>query len=158
MKKTSGYLTDDGRFFEEEEEAEFAEAEQALLKSLPPALKNIDRFVEVILGSMTEIRRYYNAYSAINRNGVATRDDPEPDGGDSEWQRDNRTEEVRGDLDQEDDRPAEEDAEGVLELPPGVREPMPDVGRHIQPTKIRQQRPIHGARGRRGNASGVRDD
>jgi hypothetical protein len=157
MKKTTGYLTDDGRFFDLEEEAEFAEAEQALLKSLPPALKNIDRFVEVILGSMTEIRRYFNAYSAIN-HGTATRNDPGGDEPDGEWQRDNRVEEVPGDLDQEDDRPTEEDVESILELPPGVREPVPDVGRHIQPTKVRQQRPIHGARGRRGNASGVRDD
>jgi hypothetical protein len=154
MKKTTGYLTDDGRFFDLEEDAEFAEAEQALLKSLPPALKNIDRFVEVILGSMTEIRRYYNAYTAIN-DRTPTRNDPGGDEPESEWQRDN---EVPSDLDQEDDSIAEEGAESVLELPPGVREPVPDVGRHIQPTKVRQQRPIHGARGRRGNASGVRDD
>jgi hypothetical protein len=156
MKKVSGFMTSDGRFFDLEEEAEFAEAESLLVRQLhDQRLKSTDRFLELLVTSMTAVRRYLNAYSAID-HGTATRDDPGGNAEDTAGDMDAIDE--QGDLDQEDDRPPEEEAESVLELPPGVREPVPDVGRHIQPTKIRQQRPINGPRGRRGNASSVRDD
>jgi hypothetical protein len=156
MKKVTGFMTSDGGFFDKEEEAEFAEAEDLLVKHLhEQRLKSTDRFLELLVNSATAVRRYLNAYEAVN-HGTPPRDAPGGDTEDAEGDMD--TADEQSDLDQEDDTSAEDEAEGVFELPPGVREPVPDVGRHIKPTTIRQQRPVNGPRGRRSNASSVRDD
>jgi hypothetical protein len=156
MKKVTGFMTSDGGFFDKEEEAEFAEAEDLLVRHLhEQRLKSTDRFLELLVNSATAVRRYLNAYEAVN-HGTPPRDAPESTGGDDIGE--GAYIDAQGDLDQEDDASAEDEAEGVFELPPGVREPVPDVGRHIKPTPIRQQRPVNGPRGRRSNASSVRDD
>jgi|ERR1041385_280823 hypothetical protein len=70
VKPTSGFLSDDGNFFKTEAEAEFHEAETALMMALGsnhisgPA---IDGHMVLCVTHKHAIRRYLNAYEAVNQ-------------------------------------------------------------------------------------------
>jgi hypothetical protein len=68
-KAISGFMTNDGNFFEHEPEAEFHEAETDLMGALARdqlAGNVIDRFMELCVTHNSEIRRYVNAYLEVN--------------------------------------------------------------------------------------------
>jgi hypothetical protein len=79
VKPAKGFMTDDGNFFETEPEAEFHEAETRMMTVLSrvAGLENtpyIDTFMETCVTHKAEIRRYLDAYEAVNQQQEITTD------------------------------------------------------------------------------------
>lgn len=165
VEPVQGFIADDGTFFKTKELCEAHEAQRELRLALSQlGMKDPDRAFSLINKCSHLIWRYLVAMSALP---VVDNQEDEPDteendddegelggieigAGDGESEDDNNFSE--GDIGD-----AEEDAETVQLLPPGVHKPMPDLGRHIQPTKIRHERKINGPRGGQSNARNLRD-
>jgi len=70
MREVNGYLTDDGVFYESDQEAERHEATLALngaYKQYVGEKANFDRFTNVIINLAPEIRRLLNAIEGAER-------------------------------------------------------------------------------------------
>jgi len=70
MREVTGYLTDDGAFYETQGDAERHEATYALVGAFTQFVGkggNIDRFQNVIINLAPEIRRYLNAVEGPER-------------------------------------------------------------------------------------------
>jgi hypothetical protein len=72
VKPAKGFMTDDGNFFETEPEAEFHEAETALMvvlgkETITTGGLFLDQFMETCVTHKAEIRRYLDAYEAVNQ-------------------------------------------------------------------------------------------
>jgi len=70
MREVTGYLTEDGAFYETEDEAEKHEATHALVGAFGQYVGktgNIERFQNVIINLAPEIRRYLNAIEGPER-------------------------------------------------------------------------------------------
>lgn len=146
VQKVDGFLTSDGRYFPTEEEAEFNEAKMLLEEALAASgVRDAKTAFGLIWTCREPIMRFLNATQAAEMNGETTDEPEEVDYGLDD---DNLGER---DLDE-----PEEDTEAVQPLPPGVRKPVSDVGRHIQPTKILVERKINGPRGRQPDARDIR--
>jgi hypothetical protein len=66
-KPVKGFMTDKGNFFENEEEAEFHEADQDLRDKILDAGFDPDKFTALAVRFNSETRRYVNAYFEINK-------------------------------------------------------------------------------------------
>lgn len=156
-QKVTGYITNDGKFFPDEREAAEYEAHVDLVRVLQEVgARNVPAIIQLINGCRNEIERYLAVHPVAVAAETEKGDTYEVDtsgfgegAADGEGSDDDH-------ISEENDEDAEDDTATVLPLPPGVREPMPDVGRHIQSTKVRVQRPVNVTRGGGGNASGVR--
>lgn len=74
VKPANGFMSDDGNFFEQEKDAEFHEAETALLSLFGQRITNaplVDLVMETLGEFSSQIRRYIDAYEAINKEGAA---------------------------------------------------------------------------------------
>ena len=155
VKKVTGFLASDGRFFDDGEQCEAYDAQEGLKEALAQlGIKDPQTAFVLIQRCREQILRYLTAISNLPTAEQA--DDDE------------FTEVADGVLDQpdEDDDPLseevfgepEEAAETIQPLPPGVRKPMSDLGRYIQPTPVRHQRKVNGPRGRQPDARDIRND
>lgn len=61
MKQVSGFLSNDGKFFERQEEAVFHDAQEALVKVIAATDVDEERFLELINRFGAEIGSYLNA-------------------------------------------------------------------------------------------------
>jgi len=146
VQKAQGFLAEDGRFFSTEESCEAYEAQEALRRMLGElGIKDPHQAFGLINKCGDLILRYLNAIAALPEV------DREPEEVEDVEQLDDDN------IGEEDFGEPEEEFETVQPLPPGVRKPMPDLGRHIQPTQIRHERTINGPRGRKSNARDIRD-
>jgi hypothetical protein len=161
ITETSGYMTASGKFFAVEAEAELYEAEHFLRREVQKQRFRPEQVLQVLRSCHGAVTRYLEAMESVKSLRQVQAVDEEPiDETEPEFDvaGEPTPRQVDSSIDTEDDEGASEDDVPVQQLPPGVGKPVPDVGRHIQPTPIRNKRPVHGTRGRRNNASGVRDD
>lgn len=156
VEPVQGFLADDGRFFPTAEECEAYESQEVLKTELAAlGIKDPAQAFGLINKCRISIMRYLNAVASMPEDMEIDNDEGELGGikisaGDGESEDDDYLGE--GDIGD-----AEEDAETIQLLPPGVHKPMPDLGRHIQPTKIRHERKINGPRGGQPDARDIRD-
>lgn len=159
VESVTGFLASDGRFFADEARCEAYESAVLLREALSQmGIKGPDAAFQLIIRCRTQIMRYLEAIEQVPQE--ETQDNAEGD--EHGYQAgDELTEDTATTLDnnigEEDFGESEEKAQATQPLPPGVREPMPDLGRHIQPTTIRHQRTINGPRGRQPDARDIRD-
>jgi hypothetical protein len=154
VEKVQGFMTKHGVFYEDEQTAVFEEAKKALVERVEQLGVRANGLLRLIDRCYPQMRGYLDAYGEQAQEDDSDESDKfgEPDvGGD-----DNEGEPLEDNIDTADDSGGEDDDEGVQLLPPGVRKPVPDVGRHIQPTKILHERKVNGPRGRQSNARGIR--
>lgn len=154
VTQVEGFISEDGTFFRDAAEARAHEALFRLRVSLEQAnMKNIDSALSFIASFRIEIMDYLNAIADMDTKEDTTNTEEaqyEIDANSfGEGQDDNHISETI-------DGEPEEEAQSVQPLPPGVRKPVPDLGRHIQPTQVRHERPVNGPRSGGKNASGVR--
>lgn len=143
MKKTEGFVTDDGTFFESKADAELHEAEMKLRSGLAGVYGGMNQevFFEVVLGLMPELWSYINAYntaSAVERNQQAEVED--------------RSEAQLGGAAKADGgvghvSSTEKDLEALLKLPARGHSHVPDVGGSPRPKEIQKRRTKHGVGG-----------
>jgi hypothetical protein len=69
VKPAQGFMSEDNNFFETEAEAEFHEAETAMMVVLAPYVTGpaCDQFMETCVTHKDAIRRYLNAYETVNQ-------------------------------------------------------------------------------------------
>jgi hypothetical protein len=159
-EKVQGFQTNDGTFFHTLAEANAHEALSKLQYAFDNArVKNAELAINFIVGFRKEILEYLTALMALpNDADVADTSIPPPPE-EAEYEIDaNSFGEGQDDdhISEEVDGEPEEEAQAVQPLPPGVRKPVSDLGRHIQPTPIRHERPVNGPRGGKPDARGVR--
>jgi hypothetical protein len=137
MKKAAGFVTDDGTFFEDEQEAKMHEAESRLIRKLSEVLPEtaVEQFISLIMGSSGEIEEYINAANTVERNKAK-----EQDRGATEA---SGTPEVVGGAGHVSS--TEEDLASLLKLPSRGHEHVPDVGDRSRSKKISDRRAKHGA-------------
>lgn len=159
-EKAQGFLSHDGVFFHTMQEANAHEALDRLKLSLAGAkVKNPDSTISFIIGFRFEILDYLTALAALPQDAEVDAVEAPPQAEEQEYEIDpNSFGEGQDDdhISETVDGESEEEAQSVQPLPPGVRKPVPDLGRHIQPTQVRHERPVNGPRSRGKNASGVR--
>lgn len=159
VESVTGFLASDGKFFPKEEECEVYESALLLREALSEmGVKGPDAAFHLIVRCRSQIMRYLEAIEQLPQE--ETQDDAEGD--EHGYQAgDELTEDTATTLDdnigEEDFGESEEEAQASQPLPPGVREPVSDLGRHLQPTQIRHQRTINGPRGRQPDARNIRD-
>lgn len=150
VEKVEGFLAADNTFFPTAEECEAYESQEALKADLADlGIKAPEQAFALIHRCRVPILRYLNAIAAMPQEEME-------DNGDESEQGDELVYEDDDNLSEGDDGEPEEDAQALQSLPPGVRKPMPDLGRHIQPTPIRHERPINGPRSRKPDARNLR--
>lgn len=132
MKPATGFTTDDGTFFEDAVDAEFYEASQALEDHCIERQVDHTKLSAIITQVPHIIRRYLDAYQALQTR---------PDSGDTS------TDPSLGD-----DLGGEEASSPVLEQSVGEYEPMPDLGSGVSTTAVPIRRKSNGPRGRRNDA------
>jgi hypothetical protein len=140
MKKTQGFVTEDGTFFESEQEAMLHEAEMKLRGVLSGVYPHIvqDTFFEVIFGVMPELKEYMNAYNAPS---TAKRNQPpeKQDGAEVEHSREAQADGGIGHVSS-----TEKDLEALLKLPARGSVHVPDMGRGSRTKKVSERREKHG--------------
>lgn len=143
MKKTEGFITKDGTFFESEMEAILHEAEAELRTRLdmvgPELHVDQDRFLALVFEVRSQLWSYLNAYTAAST--------PKPD---KQAEEPNRAEAVDGRKATLDGSighvsSTEEDLTSLLKLPSRGLSPVPDVGSSPRSKKIPERRAKHGA-------------
>lgn len=134
-KEAIGYLTNDGRFFEVEEEAEEYEAHIALKAVLEDVgtLEHV-QFMNTLAAAQDEVLRYINANRAASqyRSKICVSEGVKDDAG------------------------TEEDNEALLEFAIDGDEPLPNVGSSKQQKEIQHERKVNGIGGGGVDASNVR--
>lgn len=130
MKEATGYLSEDGKFFESQEEAEEYEAWISLKNAIDEV--GVTDIVVVIATIPNEIRRYINANEAASKYRSLQANDSAKD-------------EARR------KRPAA----FVLEQQANCDEPLSDMGSGIIKEEVRLERKIDGVGNRRIDASDV---
>lgn len=133
-KEAIGYLTQDGKFFEVEEDAEEHEAWISLKAALDEVGSiDIDAFMMIVATIPKEVRRYINANEAANSARAVQ------------------------DADRKEDQARREGVvKTVLEQPPSLGEPLPDLGSSQQQKALQLERKINGPGSRGVDASDVR--
>jgi hypothetical protein len=136
MKMTQGYVTDDGTFFERKTEAELYEAEVRLRAALPDGDR--ERYLVVLLGTITETKRFIDAYEAAH---TPARNQPTESevGGQDERSEEAPPLEGRGYV-----SPTEEDLAALLKLPVRRHINVPDVGSGSWPEEIPDRGKVDG--------------
>ena len=140
MKKTEGFITNDGTFFESKTEAELHEAESSLRAQLAveyPQLSN-ERFFEVVQSVMPALKGYIDAYnteSAVKLNQQTKEQDRAE-------ARDSREAAPDGGIGHVSS--TEEDLASLLKLPPRGPSHVPDVGSGARTKKVPERRAKHG--------------
>jgi hypothetical protein len=145
MKKAEGFITEDGTFFEREEEAELHEAEMRLRTKLGVEYPDLSqgKFFEIVTQLIGDVGAYINAYQTANK-----RDPAESEVG----------EEVRvSEPAKADDglghvSSTEKDLASLLKLPARGSEHVPDVGSGSWPEEVPDRRKKHGPRVRKHDA------
>lgn len=147
MKRAAGYITDDGSFFEKEDEARLYEAELRLRARLTAAVPVVDpdRFLGIVWNILPELREYLNVYKA-----------PHADAEVEDRAEDRREETAKADDGLGHVSSAEEDLASLLKFKARGSEHVPNVGSGARPEKVQDGRKKHGARGRGSDASNVR--
>lgn len=165
VKKVTGFLASDGRFFDDGVQCEAYDAQEGLKEALASlGIKDPQTAFVLIQRCRDQILRYLTAISNLpetqedDSDKPATRRKPYIEEGDTFGDIAIDTDEDNDNLGEEDLGEPEEEAQTIQPLPPGVREPMSDLGSYIQPTPIRHQRPVNGPRGRKPDARNIRDD
>jgi hypothetical protein len=141
MKMAQGYVTEDGTFFESKLEAELYEAEVKIRSALSAVNGALDaeRFLEVVLAIMPEMRRYVDAYDATY---TAKRDQQakDEDGGEAGVSGAPTPDASLGHVSS-----TEEDLASLLKLPTRGHSNVPDVGSGSRPKEVQKRRTKHGA-------------
>lgn len=137
-EQVSGYLTEDGTFFRDQYSAELQEAEQALDTAAGLHNVNPEKLRSLINAISPSIERYLAARKAyctkiVSYNEFGQKSDPPSN-------------------DHEDDERPSENLASVFQQPPGVREPVPNVGGRKLPKAIRHDRESDGFGGRDSDA------
>lgn len=140
MKKTEGFVTDDGTFFESQHEAVLHEAEFRLRAQMAVEYPQvgIEGFIEIVGQLMPTLKGYIDAY---NTAATSQRNQPakEPDGAEAS---DSRKAEADGGIGHVSS--TEEDLKALLKLPPRGPSNVPDVGSSPRPKKVQERRTKHG--------------
>lgn len=156
VEKVEGFLAADNTFFPTAEECESYESQEALKAELADlGIKAPEQAFALINKCRVSILRYLNAVAAMPQD--ETTEDNSDEGELYGAEGDELVYEDDDDLGEGDDGESEEDAQALQSLPPGVRKPVSNLGRYIQPTPIRHERPINGPRGRKPDARDIRD-
>ena len=141
MKKTQGFVTEDGTFFEHELEATLHEAEMRLREALSASYPDVvqDAFFGVLFGIMPELKEYINAHNATD---TIERDQPpeEQDGAKASGSRAPTADGSIGHVSS-----TEKDLEALLKLPARGSVHVPNVGSSPRAKKIPERRAKHGA-------------
>lgn len=142
MKKTEGFVTDDGTFFESKVEAELHEAELRLRMQLAhltafPDL-NADAFLAVVFEVRTQLRTYIDAYNTA----TTSKRDQQAEEQDRAEAFDSREAKADGGIGHVSS--TEEDLASLLKLPPRGLGNVPDVGRSPRTKKVPERRTKHG--------------
>jgi hypothetical protein len=157
VKKVTGFLAADGRFFDDGVQCEAYDAGEGLKEALATlGIKDPQTAFVLIQRCREQILRYLTAIADLP---TAEQDAEEEAGNEyvgAEF--DTNTDEDDDNLGEEDVGESEEEAQTIQPLPPGVRKPVSDLGSYIQPTPIRHQRSVNGPRGRKPNARDIRND
>jgi hypothetical protein len=141
MKKTEGYVTDDGTFFENHLEAALHEAESKLRGQLATAFPQVDieKFLAIVLEVMPQLWSYIHAHntaSAAKSNQQAEEQDRAEAGDGREAKADGGIGHVSS---------TEEDLASLLKLPPRGPSHVSNVGSSPRTKKIPERRAKHGA-------------
>jgi hypothetical protein len=138
MKQATGYITEDGTFFERQEEASLHEAEQRLRSRLVEVNGTVDpeKFMNLVLGVMRELKGFVDAYNAAD---TTERNQQDKDG---EAVDDSET--PASDASIGHVSPTEEDLASLLKLPSRGPRNVPDVGSSPRPKEVSKRRPKHG--------------
>lgn len=148
MRQASGFITEDGTFFETEEEAKLHEAEQWLRGQMVMHFPQID--VDGILNLVetlrTELGEYLNATAAHLRTQTKKQN--------RTGDQDSSSSEVSGHLGHVSS--AKEDLEALLQLPSRRPSHVPDVGSGPRTEKVQERREEHGPGVRGTDAPSVR--
>lgn len=140
MKKTEGFVTDDGTFFENQMEAALHEAE-SLLRTRFAAMDlriSADEFLAVVFETMPELKGYIDAHFAA---GAAKLDQAEEQ--DRAEDGDSRTAKADGGIGHVSS--TEEDLAALLKLPPRGHSNVSNVGSSPRPKKVQERRAKHGS-------------
>ena len=143
MKKTEGFVTDDGTFFESQLEAGLHEAELRLrmqLAHLPtfPDL-NADAFLAVVFEVRTQLRSYLDAHNAAN----TAKSDQQAEEQDRTTAGDRRAAQADGGIGHVSS--TEEDLAALLKLPARGHSDVSNVGDRPRTKKVQERRAKHGA-------------
>ncbi len=140
MKHTEGFVTDDGTFFENEEEAALYEAEfrlrGALSKTFPQL--NQEPFFTIVLSLKRELMEYLDAHSTANATKPVA--DESEIGEQVEPSQPPEAHVSQGYL-----TGTEEDIASVLKLPIRRHSHVPDVGSGAQSEEVPDRSAIDGA-------------
>jgi len=156
VKKVTGFLAADGKFFDDGDQCEAYDAQEGLKEALAAlGIKEPQTAFVLIQRCRDQILRYL---TAIGNLPTAEQDEEQADEF-AEVADDVLADSIEDDDNfGEEDEGASEEAQSIQPLPPGVRKPMSDLGSYIQPTPIRHQRKVNGPRGRQPNARDIRND
>jgi hypothetical protein len=161
VKKVTGFLAADGRFFDDGVQCEAYDAQEGLKEALAAlGIKEPQTAFVLIQRCREQIFRYLTAISHLPEEEIEETEDQDNDEGElggTETGVDEIAFEDDDNIGEEDERESEE-TQSIQPLPPGVRKPMSDLGSYIQPTPIRHQRKVNGPRGRQPNARDLRND
>ena len=143
MKKTEGFVTDDGTFFESKVEAELHEAELRLRMQLAhltafPDL-NADAFLAVVFEVRTQLRTYIDAYNTA----TTSKRDQQAEEQDRTTADDRRAAQADAGIGHVSS--TEEDLASLLKLPPRGPSHLPNMGGGPRPKKEQERRAKHGA-------------
>jgi hypothetical protein len=150
MKQAQGFVTSDGRFFEQQSEAEYHEARLELCDSLDQIeiaegrYVDPEKFIEVLTLAYPKVERMINAYKANPELAQAYEEacalqrqrlrqallDPPSDPVQGNGKEVTTNKPYRGDR---------KNPPGVLEQPFGRLVPMPNVGRGEQPEELQDE-------------------
>jgi hypothetical protein len=140
MKKTEGYVTDDGTFFENHLEAALHEAESKLRERLVTAFPQVDieKFIAIVFEVMPQLWSYIHAHNTAT---AAKRDQQaeEPDRVEAQHGGEAKVDGGIGHVSS-----TEEDLASLLKLPPRGPSHVSNVGSGPRTKKIPERRAKHG--------------
>lgn len=140
MKKTEGFVTDDGTFFENQMEATLHEAESLLRGQLIAEFPqiDIDKFIAIVFQVMPTLKGYIDAHFAAG----AAKLDKQAEEQDGTEALDSREAKADGGIGHVSS--TEEDLAALLKLPPRGHSNVSNVGDSPRPKKVQERRAKHG--------------
>lgn len=166
MRAVSGFLADDGTYFDTYEDAELHDSIHALTFAAETNKINPTNLITAVDKCATEVRRYLDAKAECNAkdsqgkseaatiNPVLWNQLAEYSNG-TGFERSNNP--ATSGVYNSDDTGTDVDP-SVLEQPPNRNEPVPDVGRRLFTEAIHDFGPVDGVGSRRSDAPSVRSD
>lgn len=162
MRQAAGYLTDDGTFFDNANDAELYESIEALTAKAEAERIDPTKLIAAVDKCQDEIRRYIDAklpeptFSPYDKVSVEAKYDPKAPFI-IHWPDDANNKNPLG-IDHTDNARATGYAQAVFEQPSRSDESMSNMGSGISAETLRDNSPLDGPGSRRSDASSIRSD